>query len=119
MPCYDGPYTIVEIDEDSSTITLDLPNSPNICLTFHTSEVEPYVKNDVALFPNHEFDRPPAITMEDGMEEYLIHNIIDKHHCGWGYCYLGRWVGYGREEDWWLKGTNVKDTEVLDIWLAK
>ena len=119
MPRYDGPYTIVDIDEDSSTVTLDLPNSPNICPTFHTSEVEPHVENDATLFPGREFERPPAITMEDGTEEYLIRDIIDERRCGRGYRYLVRWVGYGREEDRWLKGSDVKDTEALDIWLAK
>jgi len=119
MPRYNGPYTIVDIDEDSSMVTLDLPNSLNICPTFHTSEVEPHVENDATLFPNREFDRPPAITMEDGTEEYLICDIIDKHRCGRGYRYLVHWVGYGREEDRWLKGSDVKDTEALDIWLAK
>ena len=45
MPRYDGPYTIIDIDEDDSTVTLDLPNLPNIFLTFHTSEVAPYIEN--------------------------------------------------------------------------
>ena len=119
MPHYDRPYTIVDINEDSSMVTLDLPNSPNICPTFHTSKVEPHVENDAMLFPNREFDKPPAITMDDGTEEYLIHNIVDKRRCGRGYRYLVRWVGYGREEDRWLKGADVKDTKALDIWLAK
>ena len=30
MPQYDGPYTIVDLNEEQSTVTLDLPNSPNI-----------------------------------------------------------------------------------------
>jgi len=28
MPQYDGPYTIIDVDENHSTMTLDLPNSP-------------------------------------------------------------------------------------------
>jgi len=59
-------------------VTLDLPNSPNIFPTFHASEVVPYVKNDAELFPNREFGRLPAVTMEDGSEEYFIRDIIDE-----------------------------------------
>ena len=119
MPQYDGPYTIIDINEDDSTVTLDLPNSPNIFPTFHTSEVVPYVENDTTLFPNCEFSKPPVVTMEDGSEEYFICNIIDERCCGRGYCYLVRWIGYGAEENRWLKGAKLKDTEALDIWLAK
>jgi len=111
MPHYDGPYTIVNVDECNSTVTLDLPNSPNIFPTFHTSVVVPYVENDVTLFPNREFTKPPPITMEDGSKEYYIHDIIDERRCRRGYRYLVRWIGYGPEEDRWLSGADVKDTE--------
>ena len=119
MPQYDGPYTSIDINKEDSTITLDLPNLPNIFPTFHTSKVIPYVENDATLFPNREFSRPPVVTMEDNLEEYFICNIIDERRCGQGYCYLVRWVGYGAEENHWLKGAELKNTEVLNIWLAK
>ena len=78
MPQFDRPYTIVDIDEENSTVTLDLPNSPNIFPTFHTSVVVPYVENDVTLFPGHEFSKPAPITTEEGTEEYFIRDIIDE-----------------------------------------
>ena len=37
MPRFDGPYTIVDTDEKHSTVTIELPNAPNIFPTFHTS----------------------------------------------------------------------------------
>jgi len=52
MPRFNGPYTIIDLDEDHSTVTLDLPNSPNVHPTFHTSEVLPFVESDTALFPS-------------------------------------------------------------------
>ena len=119
MPRYDGPYTIIDVNEANSTVTLDLPNSPNIFPTFHTSVVIPYIENDASLFPNREFSKPPPITSEDGTEEYFIRDIIDERRCGRGHRYLVRWVGYGSEEDRWLSGSDLKDTEALDIWLAK
>jgi len=88
MPCYDRPYTIVDIDEEKSSITLDLPNTPNIFPSYHTSEVIPYIKNDATLFPNREFSKPLAITVEDGMEEYFICDIINEWCCSHGYYYL-------------------------------
>ena len=44
MPHHDGPYTIVDTDEQHSTVTLDLPNSTNIFPTFHMSQVIPYIE---------------------------------------------------------------------------
>jgi Chromo (CHRromatin Organisation MOdifier) domain len=119
MPRFDGPYMVTDVDEEHSTVTLDLPNSPNIFPTFHTSMVTPYIENDPSLFPNREFSQPQAITMEDGSSEYLIRDIIDERRCGNGFRYLVRWTGYGPEEDRWLSGSELKDTEALDIWLAK
>lgn len=119
MPRFDGPYLITDIDEKHSTVTLDLPNSPNIFPTFHTSMITPYVENDASLFPDREFAKPPAVDMEDGSVEYLIRNIIDERKWGNGHRYLVRWTGYGPEEDRWLSGSELTDTEALDIWLAK
>lgn len=78
MPHFDGPYTIINIDETDSTVTLDLPNSPNVFPTFHTSEVVPFVENNPVLFPGHEFSKPPLVTMEDGTEEYFVRDIINE-----------------------------------------
>ena len=119
MPRFDGPYTVTDINPNHSTITLNLPNSPNIFPTFHTSMVILYIKNDPTLFPNCEFSQPPVLTMEDSSAEYLIHDIVDERRCGNGFHYLTRWTGYGPEEDCWLSGSELKDMEALDIWLAK
>ena len=32
MPHYDGPYTIIDTDERHSTVTIELPNAPNIVI---------------------------------------------------------------------------------------
>ena len=119
MPRYDGPYTVIDINEEDSTVTLDLPNSPNIFPTFHTSVVVPYVENDATLFPGREFSQPGPVITEEGTEEYFIRDIIDERRCGQGYRYLVRWIGYGPEENRWLSGSDLKDTEALNIWLAK
>lgn len=75
MPQFNRPYTIIDINEMNLTITLDMPNSLNVFLTFHTSVV---IENDVLLFPGHEFSKPAPVTTEDSMEEYFICDIIDK-----------------------------------------
>jgi len=74
---YDGPYTITDVDEEHSTVMLDLPNSPNICPTFHTSEVLPYIESDISLFPSHRFEEPKPIVTDVGDEEYYIECILD------------------------------------------
>ena len=118
MPCYNGPYTIIDTDENSSTVTLDLLNSPNISPTFHTSEILPYIESDLSLFPSRKFKEPNLIFTEDGEEEYFIEKILDARHCGHGYQYLIQWCGYGQEHDKWLPGMELQDCKVLDDWLA-
>ena len=68
MPCYDGPYTVIDIDEQHSTVTLDLPNSANIFPTFHTSQIIPYIESDTEKIPSHHFEEPQLIITEDGVE---------------------------------------------------
>jgi len=118
MPCFDGPYTIIDIDEQHSTVTLDLPNSPNIYPTFHTLEVLPFVESDLLLFPSQKFLEPVPIVTEDGEEEFFIEKILDARRRGRGYQYLIRWRGYGQEHDRWLPGSELQDCQALDDWLA-
>jgi len=118
MPCYDGPYTIIDVDENHSTVTLDLPNSPNIFPVFHTSEVLPYTESDTSLFPSRRLEELPPIVVPNGDEEYFIDKILDARRRGRGYQYLVRWSGYGAEHDEWLPGSELHDCEALDRWLA-
>ena len=118
MPRYDGPYTVIDIDEQHSTVTLDLPNSPNIFPTFHTSQIIPYIESDTEKFPSRHFEEPEPIITEDGNEEQYIDKILDARRRGRGYQYLVRWRGFGHEHDEWLPGSELEDCEALDIWLA-
>src|SRR5277367_2230712 len=120
MPRFDGPYTILSIDEPHSTIKLDLPSSAKSTRMFHTSQVLPYHENDPSLFPSRSFPSPPPIITPLCVEEYLIRDIVDERRSGRGSKYLVRWVGYGDEENRWLPSRKeLKDTKVLDIWLAQ
>jgi len=118
MPCYDGPYTIIETDKEHSTVTLILPHSTNIFPTFHMSQVIPYIESDTDKFPSCHFKEPDPIITEDGNEEQYIDKILDACRCGQGYQYLVRWHGFGQEHDEWLPGSKLEDCEALDIWLA-
>ncbi|KAJ3491013.1 hypothetical protein NLJ89_g11381 [Agrocybe chaxingu] len=118
MPRYNGPYRITDVDEDHSTVTLDLPNSPNMFPVFHTSQVKPFTENDATLFPSREFEKPPPIVTENG-EEYYIRDIIDERRRGRGWQYKVRWEGYAPEDETWLPRRELEDTEALDVWLAK
>ena len=118
MPRYDGPYTIVDTDEQHSTITLELPNAPNIFPTFHTSEVLPFIENDPVLFPSRKFKEPPPILNLEGDEEFFIDKILDQRHRGHGYQYLVCWHGYRHEHDRWLPHSELQDCSALDDWLV-
>jgi hypothetical protein len=84
MPCYDSPYTITNAHPETSTYTLDLPNSPNIFPTFHISQPRPYHKNNATLFPTQELPGPGPVVMEDGQLETFIEKIINERNVGHG-----------------------------------
>jgi hypothetical protein len=43
FPRFDGPYDIIDVHVETSNYTLELPNSPNTYLTYHASELKPYM----------------------------------------------------------------------------
>jgi hypothetical protein len=77
FPRYDGPYDIIDVHTETSNYTLELPNSLNTYPTYHASELKAFLANDATLFPTHELSQPRPIVTPDGLEEYLVQEIID------------------------------------------
>ncbi|KIM88040.1 hypothetical protein PILCRDRAFT_62841, partial [Piloderma croceum F 1598] len=77
FPRYDSPYTVIDVHPENSNYTLELPNSPNIFPTFHSSELKPHFTNDCSLFPSHEMAKPQPVITNQGIKEYLVQDIID------------------------------------------
>ena len=117
FPRYDGPYNIIDAHAATSNYTLELPNNPNTYPTYHTFELKNFVPNDPILFPGHELSQPMPILTPDGLEEFLVEEILDSRRHGRGWQYLVRWVGYDAEHDHWLLGSALEDCEALDCWL--
>jgi len=78
IPCFDGPYNIVNSMPEFLAYTLDLPNVPNIFLTFHLSQLKCFTENDASLFLSHKHARPGPIMTPEGLEEYAIERILDE-----------------------------------------
>ena len=119
MPQFDGPYKILKIDPEHSTVTFDLPPTHNIFPVFHTSEVLPFIENDESLFPSHQLHSPEPVMVNNELEHF-VDKIIDEktsHGCG-GTKYLVHWVGQGPENDLWLPRKQLENNAALDIWLA-
>ena len=117
FPCFDGPYIIINAHPETSNYTLELPNSPNIFPMFHSSELKPFFHNDTSLFPSPELAEPQPIITPQGLEEYLIDEIIDSQRRGCGHQYLIWWTGYGPEHDHWMSGASLDNCKALDRWL--
>jgi len=77
MPRFDGPHTIIKIDAEHSTVTLDLPTSHNIFPVFHTSEVLPFIENNDKLFPSQALHSPEPVLVNDNLEHF-VERIIDE-----------------------------------------
>ncbi|KIJ92791.1 hypothetical protein K443DRAFT_113033, partial [Laccaria amethystina LaAM-08-1] len=69
-----GPYNVIDIDKEYSSV---LPNSPSFCPTYHTSEVMPYIKLDTMLLASHNFDELDPIITETSDKEFYIEHILN------------------------------------------
>ena len=115
---FDGPYPILAINEEDSTVTLDLPNSANFYPVFHTSEILPFTENDDALYPARAVHKPPPVVI-NGEEEHFVDHIVAARRRGRGWQYLVRWRGEGPEGDIWLPRRELDDCEAFDNWLTE
>jgi hypothetical protein len=115
MPRFDGPFTIKNTNEKHSTVTLDLPNLPQIFPVFHTSEIRPFSENDDSLFPSRALIPPKPITI-NGQQEFFIDKIVDERKRRKKTQYRVRWQGEGPEGDKWLPAEELTDCEAIDIW---
>ena len=115
MPRYDGPYVISDVHKEASTVTLDMPNAPNVFPTFHTSLVKPFKDNDGAKYPSRNLEKPGAL-MVDNQQELEVEKIVDCKRVGRGYRYLVHFKGYGKEAERWITGSQLDNVDVVDRW---
>ena len=115
MPHFDGPYTIISTNEHHSTVTLDLPNVPNVFPVFHTSEIQPFLKNNDNLFPSRALN-PPDPVLVRGKHEFYIDKIVDKRRRNKQTQYRIRWQGEGPEGNKWLPANELEECKALDVW---
>ena len=117
MPRFDGPFIITKANPAKLLYTLELPNEPNRFVSFHSSPLRRFVPNDNTLFPSWKLSQPGPVITPEGEQEWLIERILDERVRGRGHQFLVRWRGWGAEEDRWLPGRELTDTEALDVWL--
>jgi hypothetical protein len=118
FPRFDGPYLVINTHPETSNYTLELPNAPNTFPTYHASELKPHISNNPSLFPGCKLPEPVPVLTDEGIEEFLVEQILDSRKRGRGWQYLVRWVGYGHEHDRWLACSSLSDCEALDVWEA-
>jgi hypothetical protein len=116
MPRFEGPYYVTAINEKKSLVTVNVKNK---AITFHSSQVRPFIENDANLFPGRANPEPGPIETKDGTWEHRVARIIDRKRRGKGWRYLVEWEGYGPEHSEWLPGRMVNDLEALDVFLRK
>ena len=115
FPRFDGPYIIVDVHENASTVTIDMPNAPNLFPTFHTSNLKPWLPNDDKKFPSRTLDQPGPVDV-NGTQEFVVDSILDHRKIGKGFRYLVHFQGYGSEHDRWIAGRELDNNEALDIY---
>ena len=117
MPRSDGPFLVTNANPGKLSYMLDLPNKPNHFPTFHSSQLCQFNPNNPELFPLCTLAQLGPVMTRTGEEEWLIKKILDEQIHGRGHQYLVRWCGWGAEEDCWLPGRELEETEALGDWL--
>ena len=117
MPHYNGPYRIMAAHPATSSYTLDLPHSPNICPSFHSSELHPFLPNNDTLYPSHTLAHPPPV-MNDGIEDWSVNKILAARKRGCGWQYKVQWTGWGQENLRWIPGSDLQHCAAMDAWCA-
>ena len=113
MPCFDGSYTIKNIDTKHSTVTLDLQNLPNIFPVFHTSEICPFTENNDDQFPSRSLKPQEPITV-NSQQEFFINKIVNERKHAKKTLYCVHWQGEGPEGDIWLPAEELLDCKALN-----
>jgi hypothetical protein len=62
---------------ETSNYTLELPNFPNTYLIYHASELKTFIPNDPILFHNHKHVQLRPIITNNGLEEFLVQEILN------------------------------------------
>jgi len=113
MPRYDGPYEVMDANNEASVVELQIPSAPNIFPKFHTSLVKPFHQNDDSKFPSRTLEAPGPVEV-DGEQEYYIERITDHKKVGRAYKYLVRWSGEHSGGDRWIAENFLLETEALE-----
>ena len=78
LPRFIGLYKVLKSMNDSSNITIELPQEfkdRRISPTFHTNLVQPYVKNNDNLFPRQEAKTSYDFSNND-KQEWFVDEIL-------------------------------------------
>ena len=114
FPRWDGPYKITNSFPEASTSTLQ--TSTTIHPIFHVSQLKHYIPNNPILFPSRILTQPPPVFTTDGLEEYLVEEIVNSWRVGRGWQFLVRWLGYRPKHDLWTASSELDDCEALNNW---
>lgn len=114
---WEGPYIVTHVNDEFSTVTLQLPEGDYSFPTFHTRLVKPYKSNDDEMFPGRK-RAPPDPVEVDGELEHFVEKIVDHKSNSKGKFYLVRWQGEGPENDLWIHESYLQDNEALGIYLS-
>lgn len=101
IPTYDGPYKIMDVNNNTSIVELHIPSAPNIFPKFHTLLIKPFQQNNDSKYPSRMLDAPGPIEV-NGEEEFFIDQIVDHKKVERSYKYLVHWKGEHAGADRWI-----------------
>ena len=107
---FDGPYTVIDTHPAASTVTHELPNTPNACPTFHISLMKPFL-------PNNDVDYPHRAI--DDSQDFFVESVIDHRARGRGRQFLVKFQGYPDSYNHWLPTSDLLNDSALAYYLEQ
>ncbi|GAA5974657.1 hypothetical protein JCM11641_007043 [Rhodosporidiobolus odoratus] len=128
IPKFLGPYDIVAVNPDKSTVDIAFPPHMHLHPRIHTCKLCPYFANNDHRFPSCSFSSPPsAIVAADGVEEHLVEKLVDDQTRYGKRKFCVRYLGYSPGADEWRPEAELAETapalldayfELAAIWRA-
>ncbi|GAA6021407.1 hypothetical protein JCM10207_004723 [Rhodosporidiobolus poonsookiae] len=111
IPKFVGPFPIIAVNPDKSTVDIDFPAHLRVHPRIHTSKLRPHHPNDDERFPSRSLaSPPPPIPAANGADEWLVEKLVADRVVRGKREFKVRYLGYSAAADEWRPEAELRDT---------
>ena len=103
-----GPFAIIRKVRNGAYHLHLPPSMSRLHPVFNVVKLTPAPDDPITGCPPHP---PPFPEIIDGVEEWIVEEILDSQMINWKLCYLVKWEGFGIEHNSWELASDVHALE--------